>query len=137
MLDPALFLLFGAAIGYSAPRLAHMARHVRSFERLEVQRVYVSAPYAGLGEVEENVAHVRDIARTLAATGKVPIAPHLILPGLIDEVRHRDRALRMCLSLIESCCEVRVYRSRGMTPGMALEVDYAKSRGIPVREVWA
>ena len=134
MIETILAYVCGAAAAYFVPRLIHHARHWRSQDRLDVKRVYVSAPFAG--DVEANIEAAGAIARELAKFGKLPIAPHLILPAIIDEGTPRDRALCMCLSLIETCAEVRVYRNRGFTDGMRLEVDYAKSRGIPVVEVW-
>lgn len=134
MIESLTMYLSVAVTAYFGPRVLHALRHIRSGGRLGVKRVYVCAPFAG--DTEANVEAVRDIARHLTHTGHMPIAPHLIVPALVDEVRQRDRALRMCLSLIETCAEVRVYRGRGFTDGMRLEVDYAKSRGIPVVEVW-
>ena len=134
MIEPLAMYLSGAATAFFGPRVLHALRHLRSGGRLGVKRVYVCAPFAG--DVDDNVEAVRDIARHLTNSAHMPIAPHLILPALVDEGTQRDRALRMCLSLIETCAEVRVYRGRGFTDGMRLEVDYAKSRGIPVMEVW-
>lgn len=134
MIGTVLAYLCGASATYFLPRLIHDARHWRSQGRLGVKRVYVCAPFAG--DEAANVEAVRDIARHLTNSAHLPIAPHLIVPALVDEGTQRDRALRMCLSLIETCAEVRVYRGRGFTDGMRLEVDYAKSRGIPVVEVW-
>lgn len=134
MIETLTVCLGGAAAAYFWPRIFHDIRHLRSGGRLGVKRVYVCAPFAG--DEATNVEAVRDIARDLTACGHLPLAPHLILPALIDEATQRNRALRACLSLIETCAEVRVYRSRGFTDGMRLEVDYAKSRGIPVVEVW-
>ena len=134
MIETLSMLACGAAMAIYVRGFVHDIRHWRSQGRLGVKRVYVCAPFAS--DVDANVEAVRDIARHLTHSGQLPIAPHLILPALVHEATQRDRALRMCLSLIETCAEVRVYRGRGFTDGMRLEVDYAKSRGIPVVEVW-
>ena len=75
---------------------------------------------------------VRGLSRQLVALGVMPVAPHLYLPQLLDEVTEREQALRFCLELVDTCDEVRVFGGR-VTAGMKREVEYAKRRGIPVR----
>ena len=96
------------------------------------QRVYVCHPFAG--EVEANTGRVKVICRALVERGLLPVAPQLYLPQFLDEATDRDRALELCLGLLEVCDEVRVYGSR-ISPGMRLEIDHAVALGIPVRFV--
>jgi hypothetical protein len=61
----------------------------------------------------------------------VPLAPHLLLPGFIDEATERDLALRHCLQLVAAADEVRVFGAE-LTAGMQLEIAEAHRLGIPV-----
>jgi hypothetical protein len=102
----------------------------RRLERGRRRRVYVCHPYAD--HPADNIERVLDISRELIALGVMPIAPHLYLPQLVDERGDRDRAIALCLELIDTCDEVRVFGDR-VTPGMKREIDYARVRGLPVR----
>ncbi len=102
----------------------------RRLERSRRRRVYVCHPFAD--DPAGNIERVRHISLGLVALGEMPVAPHLYLPQLFDEAVERDRALECCLELVDTCDEVRVF-GRRITPGMALEIDHAKARKIPVR----
>ena len=111
-----------------------LPRSRRTGPRLERRRllVYVCHPFAG--DVEANTGRVKVICRVLVECGLLPIAPQLYLPQFIDEAAHRDRALQLCLGLLEVCHEVRVYGGR-ITSGMRQEIEHAEVLGIPVRFV--
>ena len=67
------------------------------------------------------------------------IAPHLYLPQLVDEASRREQALALCLELLGTCDEVRVFGDL-VTEGMERELREAKRLGLPahfVREVRA
>lgn len=102
----------------------------RRLERSRRRRVYVCHPFAD--DPAGNIERVRGIGRQLLALGVMPVAPHLYLPQLLDEGAEREQALRLCLELVDTCDEVRVFGGR-VTAGMKRELEYAKSRGIPVR----
>jgi len=102
----------------------------RRLERSRLRRVYVCHPFAD--DPVGNIERVRGLSRQLIALGVMPIAPHLYLPQLLDEGTEREQALRFCLELVDTCDEVRVFGGR-VTAGMKREVEYAKSRDIPVR----
>jgi DNA polymerase-3 subunit epsilon len=102
----------------------------RRLERSRLRRVYVCHPFAD--DPTGNVERVRGISRQLVALGVMPVAPHLYLPQLLDEGSERERALSLCLELVDTCDEVRVFGGR-VTAGMKRELEYAKTRGIPVR----
>jgi hypothetical protein len=92
-------------------------------------KVYIAHPYAG--DVAANVERVRAICRTVVAEGHLPIAPHLYLPGFIDEEIDRELALRFCLELVACCDALWLYGTR-ISPGMEREISAARERGIPV-----
>jgi hypothetical protein len=68
----------------------------------------------------------------LLAERVLPIAPQLYLPHLIDEATQRERALDLCLELLATCDEVRVF-GRRVSPGMERELQHAARLGIPIR----
>ena len=94
-----------------------------------VRRVYVSHPFAG--DPKGNIERVRGISRQLAAEGVLPVAPHLYLPQFLDERTERDAALRLCLELLGTCDEVRVFGA-AISPGMQREIEHARAHGLPV-----
>jgi len=102
----------------------------RRLERSRLRRVYVCHPFAD--DPAGNIERVRGLSRQLVALGVMPVAPQLYLPQLLDEGTEREQALRLCLELVDTCDEVRVFGGR-VTAGMKREVEYAKSRDIPVR----
>ena len=97
---------------------------------MRTRRVYVCHPFAD--DPEANAERVRGICRALSESGFLPIAPHVYLPQFIDEDNDREQALGLCLELVETCDELRVYGGR-VTAGMRREIEHAERRGIPVR----
>jgi len=79
------------------------------------------------------------LSRQLLDEGLMPVAPHLYLPQLVDEGSERERALGLCVELLGTCDEVRVYGER-VTEGMERELCEARRLGLRihvVREVLA
>jgi hypothetical protein len=93
-----------------------------------MNRVFISHPYRNAPLA--NAEHVVNIARTLARSGQLPIAPQIYLPQFISEATERDLALRMCLALVGLSDGVRVFGEP--TEGMRLEIAEAHRLGIPV-----
>jgi len=81
-----------------------------------------------------NIERVRAISQFLIDDGALPIAPHLYLPQLVDEASGREQALALCLELLGTCDEVRVF-SELVTEGMERELREAKRLGLPVHFV--
>lgn len=92
--------------------------------------VYICHPFAA--DPAGNAERVRRICEELKHHG-VPLAPHLLLPGFIDEVTERDLALQHCMRLVAACDEVRAYGEP--TEGMRLEIAEARRLGIPLLRV--
>lgn len=101
----------------------------RRTEGARARRVYVCHPFAG--DPAGNIERVRGISRLLAAEGVLPVAPHLYLPQFLDERTERDEALRLCLELLRTCDEVRVFGA-SISPGMRREIEHARALGLPV-----
>jgi DNA polymerase-3 subunit epsilon len=109
----------------------------RRVERARRRRVYVCHPFAN--DPAGNIERVRVISRRLLDGGLMPVAPHLYLPQLVDEGSEREHALGLCLELLSTCDEVRVYGGM-VTEGMERELREAKRLGLRahfVREVLA
>ncbi|MDP1826633.1 MAG: 3'-5' exonuclease [Archangium sp.] len=111
-----------------ARRLARRMRQGGTAGRLK--RVYVCHPFSD--GPAANIGRVQRISRGLIGEGVLPIAPHLYLPQLVDEATQRERALNLCLELLDTCDEVRVFGGR-ISQGMERELQHAARRGIPVR----
>ena len=104
----------------------------RRIEAGRRRRVYVCHPFAN--DPAGNIERVRAISQFLIDDGALPIAPHLYLPQLIDETTGREQALALCLELLATCDEVRVFGEL-VTEGMERELREAKRLGIPARFV--
>jgi DNA polymerase-3 subunit epsilon len=104
----------------------------RQAEQRRRRRVYVCHPFSD--DVEGNIEAVRDISRQLLDEGVFPVAPHLYLPQLLDESTERERALGVCLEMLDTCDEVRAFGGR-VTAGMKRELEHAMARGLPVHFV--
>ena len=109
----------------------------RRIEAGRRRRIYVCHPFAN--DPAGNIERVRAISQFLIDDGALPIAPHLYLPQLVDEASGREQALALCLELLGTCDEVRVFGDL-VTEGMERELREAKRLGLPahfVREVRA
>lgn len=113
------------------PLIARTIRRAFADAR-RARAVYICHPFAD--DPAGNTAKVLRIARGITANGYLAIAPHLYLPQLLDEATDRERALRLCQRLVESCDIVHVYGTE-RTPGMELEIAHARARGILVAEI--
>lgn len=121
------------ALNYCAAELVRLDR-LRGETGERMRRVYVCHPFAG--DVPDNTTRVRAICHALAESGFLPVAPHLYLPRFLDEATERERALAVCLELVATCDEVRVYGGT-VTAGMMREIEHAEALGLPVRIIGA
>ncbi len=112
---------------YVAAELVRRRRQPKSTKR--GRRVYVCHPYSN--NPPENCECIRRHCRALAMAGLVPIAPQLYLPEFIDEECERDLALSLCLELVATCDEVRIFGAV-ISPGMQREIQFAREHGVPV-----
>ncbi len=117
------------ALHYCAAELVRRSRHKHG-PGTGRKRVYVCHPYGA--DPVGNTRRAKLIARQIVEEGKLPIATHLALGQFLDESTERDLALELCLELLTTCDEVRVYGGK-ITPGMRLEIVHARALGIPLR----
>lgn len=111
--------------------LAHIekeARQVSSFRPL----VYICSPLSG--DVENNQIKARRYCRFAVAQNCIPMAPHLFFPQFMDDGDRQERelALFMALVLLSKCSELRVFGDN-ISAGMAVEIEKAKRKGMPIR----
>ena len=94
--------------------------------------VYICSPYAG--QIEKNIENARKYSRIAADRGFLPVAPHLLFPQFLDDSLEEDRQLGIFMGLVmlTKCTELWVFGST-ISEGMAVEIDKAIQRGMPVR----
>jgi len=93
------------------------------------RRVYVCHPFGA--DPKGNAEIIRRICRELVERGEVPVAPQLYLPEFIDEELERETALDLCLELVGTCDELRVFGPR-ISAGMQREMARARALRLPV-----
>lgn len=96
--------------------------------------IYVAHP---LGKGTDRVKNRAKAARWVGAIAKLPhvlpIAPWITIAESWDE-SHREQGLALDFWTIEACDVVWLVGGH-VSPGMALEREFAESRGIPVRDL--
>jgi hypothetical protein len=87
--------------------------------------VFVCSPYRG--DVERNAAYARRAVRSCLLRGEVPIAPHLMYPGALDDgvKDEREIALSACVDLLRRCDALVVFGDFGVSSGMDREIAAA------------
>ncbi|MGL4208196.1 MAG: hypothetical protein ACRCTY_02285 [Candidatus Adiutrix sp.] len=97
------------------------------------KKIYVCSPYAG--DVDANVEMARVFCRKAMEDGHAPFASHLMYPGVVNDLIEKDRARGIAcgLTFMESCDEMWAYVGKGISEGMALELEHALKIGIPVK----
>ena len=94
--------------------------------------VFICSPYAG--DNERNVERARRYCRFAVSKNCIPIAPHVYFPQFMDDddQEQRDLGLFMGIVLMSRCKELWVFGST-ISHGMAVEIEKAQQRGIPIR----
>ena len=94
--------------------------------------VFICSPFAG--DRERNAERARRFCRFAVSRNCIPLAPHLIFPQFMDEddAAQRDLGIFFGFVLMSKCAEVWVFGGN-ITKGMAVEIEKAKRRGLPLR----
>jgi len=94
--------------------------------------VYICSPLRG--DMERNIRRANGYCRFAAKQLVVPIAPHVMFTGFLDDTIGEDRetGINMGLELLKMCAEVWVFGER-FSEGMLAEIKEAVELGIPVR----
>ena len=114
------------ALHYTA---AALVRH-RRLTAKRMPRIYICHPFAD--NVPVNKARLRALCHCLVERGALPVAPQLYLPEFVDEEVEQNRTRALCLELVNTCDEVRIFGDQ-ITDDMMRVLRYAKARDIPVR----
>lgn len=102
--------------------LERMRETMREAAVSEKRLAYVCSPYRG--DTEYNVRYARELCRHAIDAGYVPIAPHLMYPGILDDDNADERQQAMQLnSAILHRCDVLVLGRSPITEGMAYELS--------------
>ena len=66
--------------------------------------------------------------------GVIPLAPHLLFPQFLDDGKPAERAIGMFagLVLLGKCEQLWVFGGT-ISTGMAVEIEKAEKRGMPIR----
>lgn len=100
------------------------------------RRIFVCSPLRG--DYDGNVMRARHYCRCVLSVGHIPFAPHLLFPQFLDDTNPQEREIGINLALHEltRCDELWAFvPASGPTDGMQGEIDFAKKRGITVREL--
>ena len=101
-------------------------------------RVYICSPFRAADDEgrKRNVDYAKELVRQAVDRGWAPFAPHLYLPGVLDDADAEQREAGMCagLAFLETCDAVIVGAKHGISEGMAREIRYAKALGIPRKD---
>ena len=94
--------------------------------------VFISSPFAG--DTRRNTKRARGFCRFAVSKNCIPVAPHLLFPQFMeeDDPAQRDLGIFFGMVLMSKCQVVWVF-GRDTTTGMAVEIEKAKRRGLPVR----
>ena len=78
----------------------------REMEIKERRKVYIASRYAG--DIDQNVSDAKQYCRAAVKAGFLPVASHLMYPGILDDSDPRERELGLLFgkSLLAVCPEV-------------------------------
>ncbi len=97
-------------------------------------KVYVCSPFAG--NIERNIQMAIRYCQYVIDKKKQPVASHLLYPQILNDGNEREREMGLAfgLSLLSVCTELWVFETTPgvVSPGMKMEIEYAKRHKIPV-----
>ena len=115
--------------GYADPVPYQAISNMDKEQKRYMPMVYICSAYSG--DVEGNAEKARRYSRFAVDTGKIPIAPHLLLPQFMEEESERELAMFMDIAILSKCRELWVF---GMpTAGMLNEIAYAERKQMTIR----
>ena len=94
--------------------------------------VFICSPYAG--EIQKNKRRAREYCKFAVKQNCIPLAPHLLFPQFLDDNEPEERKLGLFMGcvLLTKCVELWVFGEH-VTDGMAVEIEKAERRLIPIR----
>lgn len=97
-----------------------------------MKTVYICSPLRG--DLERNISKANGYCLFAAKQFVIPIAPHVMFAGFLDDniPEERELGIKMGLALLKHCDEVWVFGNR-ISQGMEFEVKAAEELNIPVQ----
>ena len=110
--------------GYADPVPYQAISNMDKEQKRYMPMVYICSAYSG--DVEGNTEKARRYSRFAVDAGRIPIAPHLLLPQFMEEESERERAMFMDIAILSKCRELWVFGKP--TAGMLNEITYAERK---------
>lgn len=94
--------------------------------------VYVCSPLRG--DVERNISRASGYCRFAVKEGVLPLAPHAMFSGFLDDgiPEEREKGMALGLELLKVCSELWVIGDR-ISEGMEVEIKVAEQLNIPIK----
>lgn len=109
---------------------------IRTGRLSERRVVYVATPWrtAPGHDRAARVAYVRRAVKDSLDRGESPVAPHLMLHGVLDDDRPSERQIGIDagLAVLGAVERLVVYEDHGITDGMEAEIEAAREMGMPI-----
>lgn len=101
---------------------------------------FICSPYRGKteAEIEAHVDYAMDLTRTAFEMGYVPVVPHLMYPGALDDDVQDERAAGIYAGhrLMEACEHIIVGLDYGISAGMTADIAQAQELGLTQTQLW-
>jgi len=94
--------------------------------------IYICSPLKG--DIERNIRKANGYCRFAVKKSVVPLAPHTMFTGFLDDTipEEREAGLSLGLEILKRCNEMWVFGNR-ISEGMLAEMEVAKELNIPIR----
>lgn len=115
--------------GYADPVPYQAISNMNKEQKRYMPMVYICSAYSG--DVEGNTEKARRYSRFAVDAGKIPIAPHLLLPQFMEEESERELAMFMDIAILSKCRELWVFGKP--TAGMLKEIAYAERKQMTIK----
>ena len=115
--------------GYADPVPYQAISNMDKEQKRYMPMVYICSAYSG--DVEGNTEKARRYSRFVVDAGKIPIAPHLLLPQFMEEESERELAMFMDIAILSKCRELWVFGKP--TAGMLNEIAYAERKQMTIK----
>ena len=115
--------------GYADPVPYQAISNMDKEQKRYMPMVYICSAYSG--DVEGNTEKARQYSRFAIDAGKIPIAPHLLLPQFMEEEAERELAMFMDIAILSKCRELWGFGKP--TAGMLNEIAYAERKQMTIK----
>lgn len=115
--------------GYADPVPYQAISNMDKEQKRYMPMVYICSAYSG--DVEGNTEKARRYSRFAVDAGRIPIAPHLLLPQFMEEESERELAMFMDIAILSKCRELWVFGNP--TAGMLNEITYAERKQMTIK----